>query len=143
MARGVVKLGDLEDALDFVSAGGVVDSEAYLCLETGKIHCYAEEFAEWEEPLPADVEDLEKYIPIPHKNELDLGKRLITRFVAEALPDELADIESMFRRRGAYRRFKDLLDDRGLLDRWYAFEAEARREALREWCLDNGLECVD
>jgi hypothetical protein len=72
-----------------------------------------------------------------HKNDLGLGKPLGLKFVAQALPDEVAAI---FQRRGAYGRFKDLLKRRGKLDEWYEFENYSQREALREWCAANGIE---
>jgi hypothetical protein len=32
---------------------------------------------------------------------------------------------------------------RGVLDRWYDFQAKAEAQALREWCEDNEIEVVD
>ncbi len=45
----------------------------------------------------------------------------------------------MFRRKGAYGRFKPLLQDRGPLERWYAFEAAATERALKDWCELNDI----
>ena len=45
----------------------------------------------------------------------------------------------IFHKRGAYARFKDLLQRKNALDRWYDFEAEATEAALREWCEINGI----
>ena len=28
----------------------------------------------------------------------------------------------------------------GALENWYAYEAEAKEKALREWCAENGVE---
>jgi CMP-2-keto-3-deoxyoctulosonic acid synthetase len=68
---------------------------------------------------------------LPHKTDLDLGKRLALRFAASELPycrDRIADF---FRHKGAYARFKDLLDSEGALERWYKYETEATERALR------------
>jgi hypothetical protein len=46
----------------------------------------------------------------------------------------------MFQRRGAYARFKDLLDREGLLDQWYAYETAVTERALRAWCERVGLQ---
>ena len=46
----------------------------------------------------------------------------------------------LFRREGAYARFKALLDSKGALDRWYAYGTESIEQALRAWCAENGLE---
>jgi hypothetical protein len=45
----------------------------------------------------------------------------------------------IFSKRGAYGRFKDLLDYRGQLDAWYEHERRAAERALREWAAENGL----
>jgi len=37
----------------------------------------------------------------------------------------------MFRRRGAYGRFKELLEAKDLLDEWYRFEHETEQAVLR------------
>jgi hypothetical protein len=61
-------------------------------------------------------------------------------FVAAELPDDYDTVAGFFRRRGAYGRFKDLLDARGKLQRWYEFENQATEDALRDWCADNGIQ---
>ena len=61
------------------------------------------------------------------------------RFAGEELPDHTDEIAEIFSRRGAYRRFKDLLVRERALDKWHAFEAAAKEKALREWCAENGV----
>lgn len=139
MARVTLKFDDLLDAFEFVSAGQPMEHEAYLCVGTGVIH-YHSELGDDEEPLPDDIEDSEKYIAIPHKNDLDLGKRLALRFADEFLPDVVDEVYDIFRRRGAYGRFKNLLERRGVLQQWYEYEEKSRKEALRQWCKDSGIE---
>jgi len=58
---------------------------------------------------PDDADDEEKYLRIPHKKELDLGKPLVFDFVEEFLPDQFDNVRRIFKRKGAYARFKDLL----------------------------------
>lgn len=55
----------------------------------------------------------------------------------EFLSDQLDEVHDIFRHRGAYARFRDLLTRRNALDRWYAFEKEATEKALRGWCAEN------
>jgi hypothetical protein len=62
--------------------------------------------------------------------------------VAEQLPDDYDAVAGLFRRRGAYGYFKELLDTRGKLAGWYDFENRATDEALRAWCADHGIELV-
>lgn len=137
--RSVVKFQDLLLAFDFVSSGAPMEHEAYLCKETGVIHWHSEYGDVEEEELPGDI-DSDKYVEIPHKNDLDLGKRLVLKFAAEFLPDEYDKVGEIFSRRGAYVRFKELLERNGKLQQWYDYEEKAQNEALRAWCEDNGIE---
>ena len=93
--------------------------------------------------LPDDIDDTEKFLQIPDKRELDLGRPLALDFAREFLPDDFDDVRQFFSRRGAYARFKDLLDQRGALAQWYDFEAKAEEKALREWCDLNSIEVSD
>src|SRR5215468_5816520 len=81
-----------------------------------------------------------KYILIPDKRELDLGKPLVLDFASEFLPDDYDEVRHIFSRRGAYRRYKELLVRRGALERWYDFSNKSEETALREWCAENGIE---
>jgi hypothetical protein len=74
---------------------------------------------------------------------LDLGKNLALRFAAQELPDSFEQVASIFRRKGAYGRFKQLLEDNGVLENWYKFEAEATEKALRDWCAANDIQIVE
>ena len=67
-----VSLSDLQLAFEFVSSGGMGENEAYLDRRSGKIYWHSE-FGDNDEELPDDIDD-EKYISIPDKRELDLGK---------------------------------------------------------------------
>jgi hypothetical protein len=117
-------------------------NRAWLSLDTGKFCWYSEPGDNFEE-LPDDIGDESRYAQVPHKNELDLGRRLVFRFVQEQAPELMDDVEDIFRRRGAYGRFKDLLDDRNLLQQWYAYEEKATRAALRAWCDENAVGLED
>jgi len=95
---------------------------------------------EIDEDLPEDIEDSSLYIAVPHKTDLDLGKSLALRFADEVLPESSAEVASFFRQRGAYARFKGLLEHKGQLEAWYAYESQAVACALREWCEANSLQ---
>src|SRR5436190_5374505 len=128
-----VKYEDLSAAFDFVSCGPPMDHEAYISLDTDVIY-WVSQANPVDEDTPDDLETSDRYIAVPHKNDLDLGNRLALRFVEEQLPQRLDTIVDFFRRRGAYARFKDLVSSEGYLEKWYAYEAEATEHALREWC---------
>ena len=67
-----VSFSDVQLAFEFVSSGGMGENEAYLDRQSGKIYWHSE-FGDNDEELPDDIDD-EKYISIPDKRELDLGK---------------------------------------------------------------------
>ena len=126
-----VSFSDLQLACEFVSGGGMGENEAYLDRQSGKIYWHSE-FGDNDEELPDDIGD-EKYISIPGKRELDLGKSLASDFAREFLPDDYDEVRHIFSRRGAYRRYKDLLVRRDALERWYDFSNKAEVATLREW----------
>ena len=113
-------------------------NNAYLCKETGQIF-YTSELGDSDE-LPEDIDVTEKYVTIPHKNDLELGKSLVFEFTSEYIPDELDRIYAYFRSRGAYSSYKGFLNEQGLLDKWYKFEDERTKAAIYEWCQDNSIE---
>ncbi len=136
-----IRFDDIENAFLFASMQSTFGNQALLSKTTGKFY-YISEFGDSDE-LPDDIEDSDDYIEIPHKDEFDLGKQLVFQFVSEHLPGEIDRVSQIFRRRGAYSRYKDLLDQKGLLDKWHKYEDNIRSKALREWCSENNIELID
>jgi hypothetical protein len=136
-----VKFSELELAFDFVSFEGLTEHRAYVRKDTGEILCSSDDLDE--EELPDDVDDDEKYLAIPTKWDLDLGKSLVFDFVREFLPDDLDQVRRYFSHRGAYGNFKDLLAQRRAIEQWHRFEDEAAQRALREWCSENSIEPIN
>jgi len=138
-----VNAEELRTTFEFVSFGAPLEHSAYICVDTGKIYSYSVSAGLEEEDLPEDLETSDRYIAVPHKNDLGLGRRLALAFVAQELSDEYDTVAGFFRRRGAYGRFKALLHARGMLERWYEFENGAMEKALLAWCEANGIQSVD
>ncbi len=134
-----VKLNDLSMAFEFVGAGLPGENNAYISLDTGEIF-WTSELNPMDEDVPDDLETSDRYLSVPHKTELDLGKGLALRFAAHELTGCYDQVAGFFRHKGAYARFKALLDSKGALDRWFAYEAESIEQALTAWCAENGLE---
>lgn len=134
-----VRFDDVLEALEFVSGGPPDGHRAYISLDTGRV-IWTGGDDQLEEDVPEDLETSDRYLAVPHKRELDLGRDLALRFVREELPDGVGVVREIFARRGAYRRFKDFLEERDCLDRWYAFEAQQTEQALRAWCVSQGIE---
>ena len=137
-----VKYDDLSAAFDFVSFAAPMEHHAFISLDTGTIYWISEPNP-LEEEVPEDLETSDRYLAIPHKNDLDLGSDLALRFSVAELPGRYARVEELFRHRGAYARFKDLLVSEGCLDKWYAFEADATEKALKNWCAENDIDVIE
>jgi hypothetical protein len=136
-------LSELVDACEFVSASIFDEHQAYICRRTGRFVYVAEGVDVEEDTAVPDDPDPADYLPVPHRRDLHLGKRLALSFVAEELPGSLDQAREIFRRKGAYGRFKQLLRAKGALEKWYALDARATETALAEWCEDVGVTLID
>jgi hypothetical protein len=134
-----IKYDDLWLAFDFVSSAPPMENNAYIAVDTGVIY-WRSEVNPVEKDVPDDLETSDRYITIPHKNDLDLGRSLALRFAAQEIPDRYEQAKDFFRREGAYGRFKQLLEIENVLEKRYKYEAECGQRALREWCAENGIE---
>jgi hypothetical protein len=133
------KFSDIEDAFMYVSSTMYGVNNALLCMDTGKI-LYSSEMAGIDEAEDEDELDWDQCVKVPHKNDLDLGRDLVFKFTEEQLSRDYDRVRQMFRRKGAYSRFKQLLEQRGMLDEWYEYENSCEERALRKWCEDTGVE---
>jgi len=136
-----INLDELRNAFEFVSSGPSSENSAYICIDTGIIY-WTSNVIDMEDEIPEDVETSDRYIAVPHKNDLQLGQSLALSFIDQEIPHEYNFAASLFRKRGAYRRFKELLQAEGLLEKWFAFEANASDIALQDWCKENNIELV-
>jgi Uncharacterised protein family (UPF0158) len=132
-----IKLAELIDAMDFVSVA-TFENKAYLHKATGKIYWQSEEDFGFE-ALPDDIGN-ENYLEIPSNYDFGLGKPLVMKFVYEFLPNSASEVQAIFRKQGAYARYKSLLDNHDLLDQWHQYHNNAQARAIREWCEENGVE---
>jgi hypothetical protein len=130
------------DAVESVSLGHLDENSGWLCKESGRIYLHFANYDEAEE-LPDDIDDTEKYIQIPNKRDLDLGKPLVLAFASEFLPEDFHKVRQIFSRPGAYSRFNDLLDYRGKRQQWFDYRDKAEIAAVRAWCAENTIEVVD
>lgn len=125
----------------FVTQAYVTDHTALICRSSGEI-CFGSEDGEIDE-IPDEAYESEGWVAVPEFRDIGCGANLVQDFVAQRLPEDAADVHRIFRRSGAYARFKDLLSHRGALEEWYAFENARQEQAIRDWCRDNGLELED
>lgn len=135
------RFDEVVTAYCFVCAGSQGGNSAYLDVETGKI---------FYQSLMMDIDELRgkkidrsRLVAIPYKNDLGLGRSLAVEFVDVNLPDAYHLVRDMFRKKGAYRRFKGFLEAKGMLEAWYRFENEREEKTLRAWCEENRIPLSD
>src|ERR1700704_2320771 len=100
-----------------------MENNAYIAVDTGVIY-WRSEVNPVEKDVPDDLETSDRYITIPPKNDLDLGRSLALRFAAQEIPDRYEQAKDVVRREGAYGRFKQLLEIENVLEKRYKYEAE-------------------
>jgi hypothetical protein len=130
---------DLFVAFECVSACTAGESEAYICRKTGRIYLVST-LVDSDEDLPDDIETSEQYLRLPRRWEFGLGRELVFGFVRSEIPDEWERLVELFRRRGAYAEFRQILRAHSKLDHWYAFETGAVEKALRDWSREHDLQ---
>ena len=127
-----MNFSDIEEAYVFVGSGAYGENTAILDTSTGKTY-YQSIYGDGDDALPDEDFDSTIHLRIPHKNELDLGTALVFEFVERYVPDEYRTVKDIFRKRGAYARFKALLAAKELLEQWYEFENQRVKAALLSW----------
>ena len=136
-----INIQQIIEGVELRSFGQEWEYEGYLDKETGELY-FDPSCAVDLEPLPEDIED-EKYVALPHKKELGLGKELVLKFAASHIPQDYKKIESMFSQRGAYARFKDYLANQDMLDQWYEYEKQALHDAVKAWCQSEEIDFIE
>jgi len=117
---------------------------AWLDLEKGVLIVYSGDgVIDDETPPPDDIDDNPRYVPIPTRQELDLGRELALDFMAEHRPDEVQWALDTLRRRGGWHRFKDHLEDIGLIREWFDYQERRTNEALKAWCEAQGVDVTE
>ena len=139
------KFAKIREAFEFANTSGDMEIfRAYVCRQSGETYYQADEmYSEPLDELPDDIEDATKYVRLPDKRDLNLGKPLVLAFVREFLPGDFDDVRYSFQRRGGYSKFKALLARRRAIESWHAFENEATEQALREWCKEEEISIED
>jgi hypothetical protein len=134
-----VKFAEFLDAFEFASHSGPGETRAFINLDTASLHCISDAI-ELEEELPEDFESSDRYLALPHKNDLNLGRALAFSFAEQYLSKDYEKVVGYFHKRGAYSRFKDLLEYRGVLEDWFNYEKLATEQAVRLWCNEHEVQ---
>ena len=131
------------------------EMSAYLNIKTGQVvpvsaeDLMAAEFgetdaaeADWEvaaAEIARAVAAGKDYIALPDRFEIE-EYRVMERFANE-LTDASASqrLQRAIHGRGAFRRFKDAVQDLGLAQQWYAYRDRALEAIAIDWCDANGI----
>jgi hypothetical protein len=97
-----VNAEQLRIAFELVSSGAPLEHNAHICLDTGRIYWDSASAGLDEDDLPDDIETSDRYILVPHKTDLGLGRRLALSFTDREMPDSYNIVMGFFRCRGAY-----------------------------------------
>ncbi|MCK4792356.1 MAG: hypothetical protein KAV87_51980 [Desulfobacteraceae bacterium] len=134
----MLKFADVQHAFFFVGSSSYGMNSAVLCKNTGQIY-YRSEMSGLDEISEEDL-DWDTCVEIPHQNDLGLGQELVFEFVDNHLPDQYHQVRQFFRKRGAYDRFKSLLESKGLLQSWFDLENQREEQEFWQWCKDNEID---
>jgi len=138
-----VRFDNLLEAFEMGTFGTYSEFRGFIDLDTGEVHVVSDTH-ELSDEGAEEIKENGNILPLPSKYDLDLGKRLVFAFADRELSDADADkVYAFFDRKGGYRRFRDLLTRKSLLQKWYDFEEAATRKALRDWCEAHDLPVTD
>lgn len=139
-----IRYDDLDYAFQLASADLLADSGAFLDRETGDWVFFDDGPQREGDPrTPEDLLPDPRYLAAPTRQDLDLGTDLAFDFTDRHLPDARAEVRAIFSRRGAWGRFKDLLDRRDRREAWHRYEEARTRAALIGWAEGQGLRVID
>ncbi|HIJ52279.1 MAG TPA: hypothetical protein HPP66_03880 [Planctomycetes bacterium] len=148
-----VKLEDIIEGLEFQSD----ESQSFLDKRTGQVVLINEEeqnaaeddepiedFPDWQQDqvriAKEIIDETGDYIPLPSKFDIH-EYSIMEKFCLSLNDSEMSDtLYSLIKGSGAFRRFKDAIQDYGIADDWYNYRNNALREIAIEWCQANAIE---
>ncbi|HCP31910.1 TPA: hypothetical protein DIT45_01455 [Candidatus Acetothermia bacterium] len=147
-----VRLQDIIEGMEFQSD----EMTSYLNTRTGEVVTVAAEhltaaeageedveLADWERDAMAvarAVVESTDYVRFPDQFEID-EYHIMERFADSCVEEEARiQLDRALRGSGAFRRFKDTVNQLGLAERWYAFRDRGYEEVAIEWCQAHGID---
>jgi hypothetical protein len=148
-----IKLNDIIEGLEFESD----ERNSFLDKKTGEVVSISDEemqaaeddepiedFPDWQQDFvriaKEIVDETGNYIALPTKFDID-EYSIMEKFCLSLNNAEMRDtLYSLIKGSGAFRRFKDAVQDYGIADDWYKYRNDALKEIAIEWCQENGIE---
>jgi len=84
-----------------------------------------------------------RYARLPSRHEVNAWETLREFCLTVDSPMRRDRLLAAIQGRGAFRSFKNLASEYGLLDEWYAFEESELRRIACHWCEENGVPYAD
>lgn len=111
-------------------------------LRAAEAEAGSEEVPEWQReviPKVGEVLNSEDFLPLPGKFEIhEYG--IMERFCCEVTDPGLREtLQTAIRGRGAFRRFKELIHERGLAEAWYEYRQRALEDIAADWLETHGI----
>lgn len=151
-----VKLNEIIEGLEFQSD----ESSSFLDKTTGKVVLISdyeisaaedgdpiEDFPDWEQDLvriaKEIVDETGNYIDLPTKFDIN-EYSIMEKFCLSLNDSEMSDnLYSSIKGSGAFRRFKDAINEYDIADDWYKYRNDVLKEIAIEWCQENDIEFED
>ena len=105
---------------------------------------YTEIFEFDRERMQEIEEDEEnRFIPMPSYRDLR-EYELMEDFIGEMNDKAYAELlATAIQGKGAFRRFKDMLISRGMIEEWFQYKEQFYWRVARRWCEENGIPYFD
>lgn len=88
-------------------------------------------------------EDLDRYIMLPSKYDIN-DYHIMEEFIGNLKDDKQQNqLENAINGRGAFRYFRNLVDQFGITQDWYDFRDATYEKIARAWCEDNKISVID
>ena len=129
-----VTLKTIIDALEWVDD----ETSVYYDVQSGETIMWNDNWDN-EDLDPDEVEeglDEGKYTSLPDRFEIN------EYHMMEAFAYDSGDVRliNAIKGRGAFRRFKEIAEDIGVIKDWYEFRDNCYRSRAEDWCRDHNLE---
>ncbi len=129
------KLSEIKDALDSVD----ISSTCFFNKETNEILWqwdYNKEYSTYKEEDETNDKIINMFDYF-YKNDYDIMQDFIDTIEDVNLREKLYEAT---RGRGAFSRFRYIIESNDLLDYWYKYKDEKYKAIAKEWCIDNNIE---
>lgn len=136
-----IKLSTLTEAMDFVLDEAIQEYDK----ASGEIHLIYDGMVDGEinQELEEYICESDDFITLPEKyeiNDYEIMREFIYTLPNGKLQDNLLNAISG---RGAFRRFREVLDDYGKTEKWYAYKEAAYEQIARDWAERNDIEIIE